>query len=88
MKIIASTNKKIKFKIYLISKKINEIFEINEEPIVLNNFYFSLDDETYYYFEYMSNEIYKSLIYDIMSNDNCSISFEKTLQSQNSSDYI
>lgn len=87
MKIIASTNKKIKFRTYLISKEINEIFEINEEPIVLNNFYFSLDDETYYYFEYMSNEIYKSLIYDIISNDNCSISFEKTLQSQNSSDY-
>ena len=87
MKIIASTNKKIKFRTYLISKEINEIFEINEEPIVLNNFYFSLDDETYYYFEYMSNEIYKSLIYDIMSNDNCSISFEKTSQSQNSSDY-
>ena len=87
MKIIASTNKKIKFRTYLISKQINEIFEINDEPITLNNFYFSLDDETYYYFEYMSNEIYKSLIYDIMSNDNCSISFEKTLQSQNSSDY-
>ncbi len=87
MKIIASTNKKIKFRTYLISKQINEIFEINDEPITLNNFYFSLDDETYFYFEYMSNEIYKSLIYDIISNDNCSISFEKTLQSQNSSDY-